>query len=137
MYKRQIQYEAVEYGAGKIVPGDPEGFALQNYDLEPSPLNSADLTNTTIDDISSTPNLSGIGVIPANKTSIVDNKLRTVNNYLNNKNANNTITNNNTTIINIINSTINTNINTTVNVNFAGGNITQINAKPSNLTGTI
>jgi len=132
-----IQYEAVEYGAGKIVPGDPEGFALQNYDLAPSPLSSADLTNTSLGDTSTTPSLEGIGVIPANKPSIIDNKLRTVNNYLNNKNSNNNITNNNTTIINIINSTINTNINTTVNVNFAAGSITQTNAKPSNLTGTI
>lgn len=132
-----IQYEAVEYGAGKVVPGDPEGFALQNYDLAPSPLSSADLTNTVIDDISTTPNLDGIGVIPANKSSIIDNKLRTVNNYLNNKNTNNTIVNNNTTIVNIINSTINTNINTTLNINFTGGNSVQTNAKPSNLTGTI
>ena len=33
-----IQYEAVSYGQGKVESGDPEGFALEHYDLTPSPL---------------------------------------------------------------------------------------------------
>jgi hypothetical protein len=36
-----IAYEAVNYGAGKVRRGDPEGFALQHYDLSPSPLTVA------------------------------------------------------------------------------------------------
>lgn len=43
-----IQYEAVSYGAGKVVPGDPEGFALEHYDNTPSPLiASSGLTNAS------------------------------------------------------------------------------------------
>lgn len=131
-----IQYEAVEYGAGKVVPGDPEGFALQNYDLTPSPLNSSDLTNASPRDISTTPSLSDIDVIPSNKSNFVNNALKTVNNYLNNKNSNSTVANN-SNIINIINTTVTTNINTTVNVNFPSTSTSQVNAKPSNLTGVI
>lgn len=130
-----IQYEAVEYGAGKVVPGDPEGFALQNYDLTVSPLNSADLTGTTINDISSTPSLENIDVVPSIRSSITDNQLRTVNNYLNTRNPN--LTNAGNNIANIINNTVVTNVNTTVNVNFARGSTVSANAKPSNLTGVI
>lgn len=36
-----VAYEAVNYGAGKVRRGDPEGFALQHYDLSPSPLTVA------------------------------------------------------------------------------------------------
>lgn len=133
-----IAYEAVEYGSGKVQPGDPEGFALQNYDLQQSPLNAQDLTGASPSDIDTTPSLSNIGVIPANKPSILNNALKTVNNYLNNKNANNSINiTNNNTIVNIINTTVVTNINTTVNVNFANTTINVSEAKPSNLTGVI
>ena len=36
----QISYEAVSYGVGKVVPGDPEGFGFEHYDQTPSPLTS-------------------------------------------------------------------------------------------------
>jgi hypothetical protein len=133
-----IQYEAVEYGAGKVVPGDPEGFALQNYDLTPSPLNSLDLTATSPSDIKTTPSLAAINTIPNNKPSILNNTIQTVNNYLNNKQANITRTptvNNNINVI--INNTIVTNTNTTVNINFATGKPQEQTATPSKLTGVI
>jgi len=80
-----IQYEAVEYGSGKVTAGDPEGFALQNYDLEPSPLASADLTNSPIDAISTTPSLADINTVPSNKGSILGNLVKTQNTYTNSK----------------------------------------------------
>lgn len=36
-----LAYEAVHYGAGRVQRGDPEGFALEHYDLSPSPLSLA------------------------------------------------------------------------------------------------
>jgi hypothetical protein len=80
-----IQYEAVEYGSGKVSAGDPEGFGLQNYDLEPSPLASADLTNSPIDAISTTPSLADIDTVPNNKGSILGNLVKTQNTYTNSK----------------------------------------------------
>lgn len=35
-----IAYEAVAYGSGEVVAGDPEGFGLEHYDVTPSPLSS-------------------------------------------------------------------------------------------------
>jgi hypothetical protein len=80
-----IQYEAVEYGSGKVAPGEPEGFGLQNYDLEPSPLASADLTNSPIDAISTTPSLADINRVPNSKGSILGNLVKTQNTYTNSK----------------------------------------------------
>jgi hypothetical protein len=36
-----VGYEAVTYDAGRVRRGDPEGFALEHYDLSPSPLSVA------------------------------------------------------------------------------------------------
>lgn len=36
-----VGYEAVAYGQGAVRRGDPEGFALDHYDLSPSPLSVA------------------------------------------------------------------------------------------------
>jgi hypothetical protein len=80
-----IQYEAVEYGSGKVAPGEPEGFGLQNYDLEPSPLASADLTNSPISAISTTPSLADINTVPNNKSSILGNLVKAQNTYTNSK----------------------------------------------------
>ena len=80
-----IQYEAVEYGNGKIEAGSPEGFGLQNYDQVPSPLNHAGQTIATIADISTTPTLEDINTIPDNKSNIINNAIKTVNNYQNSK----------------------------------------------------
>ena len=34
----QLQYEAVNYGAGEVTQGDPEGFGFEHYDQNPSSL---------------------------------------------------------------------------------------------------
>jgi len=80
-----IQFEAVEYGNGKIAEGNPEGFALQNYDLVPSPLTHAGQTNATLEDVSTTPTLEDINTIPDNKSSIINNALKSINIYQNSK----------------------------------------------------
>lgn len=36
-----LGYEAVYYGSGRVQRGNPEGFALEHYDLSPSPLSVA------------------------------------------------------------------------------------------------
>jgi hypothetical protein len=43
-----LGYEAVYYGAGRVTRGDPEGFALEHYDLSPSPLTLAGGGTTTL-----------------------------------------------------------------------------------------
>jgi hypothetical protein len=88
-----IMYEAVEYGNGKIEAGNPEGFALQNYDLTPSPLTHATQTSATLADINTTPSLNDINTIPNNKNSIINNAVKTVNTYTNSKTP---VTNTNT-----------------------------------------
>jgi len=110
-----LAFEAVEYGAGKIGPGDPEGFALQNYDLEPSPLSAIDPTGSKLSDISSTPSLDGIGVVPSIKQEIYNNRIKTVNNYQNNKQRNSTGGN---VILNIVNNVTNVTINNNVTTAF-------------------
>jgi hypothetical protein len=113
-----IQFEAVEYGSGKVQGGDPEGFGLQNYDQVPSPLNHAGQTIATLNDISTTPSLENINTIPNNKSSIVNNSVQTVNNYQNNKtpttNTNNVVDLNKTSVAN----------NSTTGINFAGAKTT-------------
>lgn len=37
-FSMTLQCEAIAYGSGAVIPGDPEGFALEHYDLTPSPL---------------------------------------------------------------------------------------------------
>lgn len=106
-----IAYEAVEYGAGKVAPGDPEGFSLQNYDLGVSPLTGLDPTGASLQDISTTPNLQGINVVPDLKQEIYNNKIRTINNYQNNKQRDNTSTN---VILNIINNVTNVTVNNNI-----------------------
>lgn len=109
-----IQFEAVQYGNGKIQAGEPEGFGLQNYDQVPSPLNHAGQTVATIADISTTPSLENIDTIPKNKSSIINNALQTVNNYQNSK----TPTTSTSTIIDLAKTT--TQNNSTTGVNFSG-----------------
>jgi len=117
-----IMYEAVEYGNGKIEPGNPEGFALQNYDLTPSPLYNATQTAATMADINTTPSLNNINTIPDNKNSIINNAVKTVNIYTNSK----TPTTNTNTIYNAAQTqtTKNNNLNITfpTNTTTASGN---------------
>lgn len=110
-----IAYEAVEYGAGKVAPGDPEGFSLQNYDLEQSPLTGIDPTGTSLSDISSTPSLDGIGVVPSLKQEIYNNRIKTVNNYQNTKQRD---TAGGNVILNIVNNVTNVTYNNSVTTVF-------------------
>jgi hypothetical protein len=135
-----IQYEAVEYGSGKVVAGDPEGFALQNYDISPSPLNATDLTGATPSDVDTTPSLLDINTIPNNKSAIIDNALQSFNNYLNNKSANNSVAAGNGNNFNSIVGSTNTqspNSNTGVVFPQTSNNTTLTNTTPSTLTGTL
>ena len=115
-----IQFEAVEYGNGKIEAGSPEGFGLQNYDQEPSPLNHAGQTIATIADISTTPTLEDINTIPKNKSNIINNAIKTVNNYQNSKTPTT-----NSTVATSTNTT--TQSTSTTGVNFAGAKTTASN----------
>jgi hypothetical protein len=109
-----IQFEAVEYGNGKIEAGTPEGFALQNYDLAPSPLDHAGQTNATLADVSTTPTLNNINTIPDNKPSIINNALKSINIYTNSKTPSTSPTTN--SFNNLITATNTTN--TSINANF-------------------
>ena len=106
-----LQYEAVEYGNGKIEAGSPEGFGLQNYDLVPSPLNSAGQTNATLADVSTTPTLENINTIPDNKSSIINNALKSINIYQNSKTPSASPTTNSFSAVTNPNGTTNTSIN--------------------------
>jgi hypothetical protein len=116
-----IQYEAVEYGNGKIEAGTPEGFGLQNYDQAPSPLTNAGQTNATMADISTTASLEDINTIPNNKSNIINNAVRTVNNYQNTK----TPTTDTTNAVNL--TTTNTQSTNSTGVTFAGTTTTSSN----------
>jgi len=78
-----LAYEAVAYGSGKVTPGDPEGFALEHYDLTPSPLESrGDL------DTASPSFISNINV-EANRQEFVSNLTKQINTYQNTSALNN------------------------------------------------
>jgi len=111
-----IQYEAVEYGNGRIEAGSPEGFGLQNYDQVPSPLNHAGQTTATIADISTTPTLEDINTIPDNKSNIINNAIKTVNNYQNSKTPTDPVATTSTTA--------STQSTSTTGVNFTGATTT-------------
>jgi hypothetical protein len=109
-----IQFEAVEYGNGKIQAGEPEGFGLQNYDQVPSPLIRASQTTATMGDINTTPSLENINTIPDNKSNIINNAVKTVNTYQNSK----TPTTSTDTIVDLTKTT--TSNNSTTGVDFSG-----------------
>jgi hypothetical protein len=72
----QLQYEAVSYGVGDVVPGDPEGFALEHYDQTPSPLQG--LPGET-----SSPSFSKNQAVSVNAAEYLNNVTTTVNTYQN------------------------------------------------------
>lgn len=77
-----LTYEAVSYGSGIVKPGDPEGFALEHYDLTPSPL----LADNSADDLgSASPSFLGQAALSNLKPSILNNVIGTVNSYSNTK----------------------------------------------------
>lgn len=53
----QLLYEAVEYGRGNVVDGDPEGFGLEHYDKTPSPLKGSE--TASLSNFLSSSNASG------------------------------------------------------------------------------
>jgi hypothetical protein len=112
-----IQFEAVEYGNGKVQAGDPEGFGLQNYDQAPSPLRHANQTAATLADINTTPTLDSINTIPDNKASIINNALKSINTYTNSKAP----TQSTNSIINLTKTSAST-TNNNIGVAFSGAN---------------
>lgn len=72
----QLQYEAVSYGVGEVVPGDPEGFALEHYDQTPSPLQGKPVDN-------SSPSFAANKNIGVNSAEYLNNLTTTINTYQN------------------------------------------------------
>jgi hypothetical protein len=77
-----LAFEAVEYGSGVVAPGDPEGFGMENYDQVPSPLLGLN-SISNINDIKSGSNLLDANLTSNNKSSFIDNAIRSVNGYQN------------------------------------------------------
>lgn len=74
-----IAYEAVSYDVGTVEVGNPEGFALEHYDLGQSPLQGGDgLT-------SASPSFAKTNVI--NSSSVLGNAITSVNSYQNKQEA--------------------------------------------------
>lgn len=69
-------YEAVAYGSGMVEAGDPEGFALEHYDFNPSPLQSSGGLDT------SSPSFANTNV-RNNAQEYVANLTETINTYQN------------------------------------------------------
>jgi hypothetical protein len=77
-----IAYEAVSYGSGLVKPGEPEGFALEHYDLTPSPL----LADPSAEDLgNASPSFTGSKALESLKPSFLNNAISTVNSYRNTK----------------------------------------------------
>ena len=73
-FTMKLQCEAISYGSGSVTPGDPEGFALEHYDLTPSPLQGT--PNIT----SASPTFSAI---TKNDPDILNTVLQQINTYQN------------------------------------------------------
>ena len=68
-----VEFEAVSYGSGMVVPGDPEGFAVDHYDQTPSPLSkgpSNDLSLGGPNNIVLTPVTNLVGQINSAQNSL-------------------------------------------------------------------
>lgn len=77
-----LTYEAVSYGSGIVKPGDPEGFALEHYDLEPSPL----LADPSASEVSSaSPSFAGQASLESNGPNFLNNAISSINSYQNTK----------------------------------------------------
>jgi hypothetical protein len=75
-----VSYEAVSYGSGIVQPGDPEGFALEHYDLTPSPL-----TGTAEGLVSASPTFADKQSLIDNAPNFLSNAIESVNSYANTK----------------------------------------------------
>lgn len=81
-FSMQLQYEAVAYGQGKVVPGDPEGFGFEHYDQTPSSLQGTTDGNPT------SPSFTNSST--ANGQEIANTVSQQINTYLNTKENQNT-----------------------------------------------
>jgi hypothetical protein len=81
-----VSFEAVEYGSGVVADSGMEGFGGENYDRTTSPLLQASPSDP-LGSINSTPDLLKANLVNDNKSSFIDNAIRTVNNYQNTNNA--------------------------------------------------
>jgi hypothetical protein len=79
-----LNYEAVSYGSGIVQPGDPEGFALEHYDVTPSPL-----TGTNEGLVSASPSFTNEQAVIDNAQNFLTNAIESVNSYSNSKNLQN------------------------------------------------
>ena len=70
-----IAYEAVSYDVGNVTSGDPEGFAVEHYDLTPSPLQSSGST------ITSSPSFTN--TVASNAINDADTIVTSINTYQN------------------------------------------------------
>ena len=81
-----LSFEAVEFGSGVVANGDPEGFGQQNYDQMQSPLSGLNSISNT-KDINTSPTLLDANMVSNNSSSIINNAIKTVNNYQNTNSA--------------------------------------------------
>lgn len=72
-----IAYEAVSYDSGNIEVGTPEGFAMEHYDLTPSPLKTGPGAT------SSSPSFADSKNVTSNAANFVKNLTESVNTYQN------------------------------------------------------
>ena len=79
-----LEAEAVAYGLGSVTSGNVEGFAMEHYDLTPSPLTTVDPTST-----SSSPTFTTSASVANNAPSFLGNLITTVNTYQNTQQLNN------------------------------------------------
>jgi hypothetical protein len=77
-FTMQLVYETVVYGNGAVSAGAPEGFGLEHYDVNPSPLQGINPDPTTIHP-SFVDNLNSTSVA----VSALNNAINTVNRYQN------------------------------------------------------
>lgn len=79
-----IAYEAVSYGSGVVEPGAPEGFALEHYDLTPSPR-----LGNTVSSGNASPTFASESLVTANAAEFINNLTKQINTYQNTKELSN------------------------------------------------
>jgi len=77
-FDMKIKFEAVAYGNGVVTPGDPEGFGISHYDVNPSPLAGVNPDPTVFD-----PSFVQALDLESAAPAIINNTISTVNTYQN------------------------------------------------------
>lgn len=81
-FSMSIAYEAVAYGNGEVIQGDPEGFGFEHYDQSPSSLQPGDGTRQ------SSPSFTGASALnPQEVVNTVASQLNTYQNTIENQNV--------------------------------------------------